>query len=74
MITSTSRRAFLRAAQLKTGELPYDLDREHFMCYQYNSFEFLDVVGFRECETGVDVDDIASRLGANPAGHQPRNG
>ena len=38
---------FLEAAQLPTGELPYIVDgplekgRPHYLCYQYNAFQFL---------------------------------
>lgn len=35
---------FLEYAQLENGELPYAFPgKPHFMCYQYNSFEFLDL-------------------------------
>lgn len=35
---------FLNYCQLDNGELPYEhLVRPHFMCFQYNSFEFLDL-------------------------------
>jgi hypothetical protein len=38
---------FVRSVQLATGELPYVVEspyerrREHYLCYQYNAFEFL---------------------------------
>ena len=38
---------FLRSVQLATGELPYVVEspferrREHYLCYQYNAFQFL---------------------------------
>ncbi len=38
---------FVRSAQLASGELPYVVEsqyerrREHYLCYQYNAFEFL---------------------------------
>lgn len=37
---------FVAWSQLKSGELPYALDRVHFMCYQYNSFQFIDLVQY----------------------------
>lgn len=38
---------FIEFSQLPTGELPYALiARPHFMCYQYNSFQFLDLLNF----------------------------
>ena len=44
--------AWLRKVQLETGELPYALEgsgrrgHRHFLCYQYNAFEFLDLVQY----------------------------
>lgn len=44
--------AWLREVQLQTGELPYALEgsgrrgRRHFLCYQYNAFEFLDLAHY----------------------------
>jgi hypothetical protein len=38
---------FIGHIQLNTGELPYELpSRTHFMCYQYNAFQFLDLANF----------------------------
>jgi hypothetical protein len=35
---------FIESSQLPNGELPYVFERRpHFMCYQYNSFQFLDL-------------------------------
>jgi hypothetical protein len=40
---------FLRIVQMDSGELPYSLNthqrkgRNHFLCYQYNGFQFLDL-------------------------------
>jgi hypothetical protein len=45
----TEMLAFLRQVQLASGELPYEVGRghatgrPHFLCYQYNAFEFLDL-------------------------------
>ena len=42
---------FLTNTQLSTGELPYIVDspkergRVHYLCYQYNAFQFLNLVG-----------------------------
>jgi len=44
--------AWLNQVQLETGELPYAVasaegnGRPHFLCYQYNAFEFLDLVQY----------------------------
>jgi hypothetical protein len=43
---------WLKRVQLATGELPYRLssspkvERHHFLCYQYNAFEFLDLAEY----------------------------
>lgn len=43
---------FLRRVQLASGELPYGVTdlagngRVHFLCYQYNAFEFMDLVEY----------------------------
>jgi uncharacterized protein YyaL (SSP411 family) len=34
---------FVADSQLESGELPYELGRTHFMCFQYNAFQFLDL-------------------------------
>lgn len=44
--------AWLNKVQLESGELPYAVeglkgkDRTHFLCYQYNAFEFLDLAHY----------------------------
>ena len=44
--------AWLRNVQVATGELPYslgrtaDADQLHFLCHQYNAFEFMDLVAY----------------------------
>jgi hypothetical protein len=51
---------WLRHVQLPDGELPYAVggdnssDRPHFLCYQYNSFEFMDLVHYHRM-TGDDA-------------------
>jgi hypothetical protein len=43
---------FLRLAQLESGEFPYAYDspfekgKTHFLCYQYNAFQFLDLFSY----------------------------
>lgn len=45
---------WLQAVQVGSGELPYslgksgDADRLHFLCHQYNAFEFMDLVKYHE--------------------------
>ncbi|MBI4787671.1 MAG: hypothetical protein HY782_11560 [Chloroflexi bacterium] len=51
--------AFLKQVQMPSGELPYSVRtseggaRPHFICYQYNSFEFLDLAQYHRI-TGDD--------------------
>jgi hypothetical protein len=35
---------FLELCQKPDGELVYEVGRDHYLCFQYNSFEFLDLV------------------------------
>ncbi len=50
---------FIEHSQLDSGELPYAVGvRTHFMCYQYNSFQFLDLAYYYHF-TG---DECARRL------------
>ena len=38
---------FLEMSQLENGELPYVYpNRQHFMCFQYNAFQFMDLASF----------------------------
>jgi len=40
---------FVECSQLDSGELPYSLgERTHFMCYQYNAFQFMDLASYYE--------------------------
>jgi len=34
---------FIQLAQNNSGELKYAIERDHYFCYQYNAFEFLDL-------------------------------
>ncbi len=34
---------FLELCQQPNGELVYEVDKTHYLCYHYNSFEFLDL-------------------------------
>jgi hypothetical protein len=52
--------AFIRHAQLETGELPYAVDpsgggRVHFLCFQYNAFELLDLVEYHRASGDASV-------------------
>lgn len=73
--------AFLKLAQLDSGELPYSFDvpwapgKTHFMCYQYNAFQFLDLAAFYTTHPSETLRAIISKLigylatGLHPDGH-----
>jgi hypothetical protein len=60
--------AFLDAVQMENGELPYavassaDSGRPHFLCFQYNAFEFLDLVHYYGITSDQSVWPILGRL------------
>jgi len=72
---------FLELAQLDSGELPYSFDvpwakgRTHFMCYQYNAFQFLDLASFYQTYPDATLKNILHRsigflrTGLHPDGH-----
>ena len=59
---------FLKYSQTDTGELPYafmtpDVEgREHFLCYQYNCFQFLDLAHYWEMTKDDKVRAILKKL------------
>ncbi len=59
---------WLAHVQLESGELPYQLgdgqrpDRIHFLCYQYNAFELVDLVHYYEITGDESVTPILVRL------------
>lgn len=54
---------FLASSQLPTGELPYEVKRRpHFMCFQYNAFQFLDLAGYWLLTRDGEVRAIMRRL------------
>jgi len=54
---------FLKHSQLESGELPYAYEaRPHFQCYQYNSFQFLDLATYYELTQDPVVWDMLTRL------------
>ena len=56
---------FVRHVQLASGELPYVVEspyerrREHYLCYQYNAFQFLKLAW---CQRLVPMDSVAEIL------------
>lgn len=61
---------FLQTVQLPSGELPYvvtDLEgngRIHFLCYQYNAFEFMDLVSYFRITNDEEVWPVLEKLAA----------
>lgn len=59
---------WLTHVQLPSGELPYALgnipekDRTHFLCFQYNSFEFMDLVNYHRLTGDNSVLPMNGRL------------
>ncbi|MDB4368450.1 hypothetical protein N9Z38_02865, partial [Mariniblastus sp.] len=59
---------WLEHVQLPSGELPYalgktaDKDRVHFLCYQYNAFEYLDLAHYYHRTDDKAVLSIIERL------------
>jgi len=59
---------FVAAVQLPSGELPYVIEsphehgREHYLCYQYNAFQFLKLAWCAALKPGTKADDILPPL------------
>lgn len=72
--------AWLRSVQLPTGELPYAVgsktgpDRPHFLCFQYNAFEFMDLVTYRRLTGDEEILPVLSGLAPYLAGGVLPNG
>lgn len=66
--------AYLKAVQLPSGELPYGTageggtDRIHFLCYQYNAFEFLDLVYYWQLSGDASLCPLLKNLAGYLAG------
>jgi len=61
---------FVAAVQLPNGELPYIVEgpwekaRDHYLCFQYNAFEFLKLAWSRSLRPGTRADLILPGLAA----------
>jgi hypothetical protein len=59
---------WLRHVQLPDGELPYRLASQpeeheiHFLCHQYNAFEFMDLVHYRRITGDDSISGVIERL------------
>ncbi len=63
--------AWLNEVQLESGELPYAVaaspdgrDRAHFLCYQYNAFELLDLVEYYQLTRDGAIVPVVEKLAA----------
>jgi len=63
-LTYTNRmRQFIFASQMENGELPYVLDKQpHFMCFQYNSFQFLDLANYYDLTNDGEILPVLEKL------------
>ncbi len=54
---------FIACSQLESGELPYVFpSRPHFMCYQYNSFQFLDLAFYYDLVRDARLLPVLNKL------------
>jgi hypothetical protein len=53
---------FLELCQKRNGELTYEVGREHYLCYHYNAFEFLDLFHYNEIVGNERVRIILEKL------------
>jgi hypothetical protein len=59
---------FVAAAQLRSGELPYIVEgpyeagREHYLCFQYNAFQFLNLAGAVTLGPGAQARPVLAKL------------
>lgn len=65
---STAMLAFLSRVQMASGEFPYEVGhtaaehRPHFLCFQYNAFEFLDLTRYYQLTKDKAVLHILEKL------------
>jgi len=68
MAPSAAMMAFLQRAQMASGELPYEIGhteaehRPHFLCFQYNAFEFLDLTRYYQLTADKQVLPVLQKL------------
>lgn len=71
LTTCAAMVAWLNQVQLESGELPYAVtgsqdgrDRVHFLCYQYNAFELLDLVEYYRLTCDEAILPVVEKLAA----------
>lgn len=68
LATAPNMVAWLNHAQLPSGELPYAIgasdekNRPHFLCFQYNAFEFMDLAQYHRITGDVAIWPLMERL------------
>lgn len=53
---------FLEYCQKPNGELVYEVKREHYLCYHYNAFEFIDLANYYNLTHSLRVKAILEKL------------
>jgi hypothetical protein len=53
---------FLELCQKPNGELVYEVERSHYLCFQYNSFEFLDLAHYYDITGDARVRSIMNAM------------
>ena len=53
---------FIRLSQNSEGELRYAIEREHYFCYQYNAFEFMDLSQYYRITNDKRVRTVLEKL------------
>lgn len=53
---------FIQLSQNSSGELKYAIEREHYLCYHYNAFEFLDLSHYYEIINDKRIETILEKL------------
>jgi hypothetical protein len=65
---------FLELCQKPDGELIYQVGRDHYLCYQYNSFEFLDLFNCYNINGNTRIKNIMGKLAKFIASGVTENG
>ncbi len=53
---------FIQLAQKNSGELKYAIEREHYLCYHYNAFEFLDLFNYYRITNNEKIRIVLEKL------------
>jgi hypothetical protein len=65
---------FLELCQKSDGELIYKVGTDHYLCYHYNSFEFLDLLNCYNITKNLRIESILSKLAKFIASGVTKNG